>query len=106
MASAPQSPDAHRVPGRMVLAYGAPAIGAGYMYLLLGLYVMKPSVPDQRYVGTLSPNVEEYVAHAVITNSWCVSAKWSLEPGDVYAIIAVMYEAFPSTNIRFSKFKY
>ncbi|MAT84213.1 MAG: hypothetical protein CMD39_07970 [Gammaproteobacteria bacterium] len=41
MASAPQSPDAHRVPGRMVLAYGAPAIGAGYMYLLLGLYVMK-----------------------------------------------------------------
>lgn len=25
----------------MVLAYGAPAIGAGYMYLLLGLYVMK-----------------------------------------------------------------
>lgn len=31
----------HRVPGRMVLAYGAPAVGAGYMYLLLGLYVMK-----------------------------------------------------------------
>jgi len=29
-----------RVPGRMVLAYGAPAVGAGYMYLLLGLYVM------------------------------------------------------------------
>lgn len=25
----------------MVLAYGAPGIGAGYMYLLLGLYVMK-----------------------------------------------------------------
>lgn len=25
----------------MVLAYGAPAVGAGYMYLLLGLYVMK-----------------------------------------------------------------
>lgn len=30
-----------RVPARMVLAYGAPAVGAGYMYLLLGLYVMK-----------------------------------------------------------------
>ena len=41
MTNAPQTPDAHRVPGRMVLAYGAPAIGAGYMYLLLGLYVMK-----------------------------------------------------------------
>jgi len=25
----------------MVVAYGAPALGAGYMYLLLGLYVMK-----------------------------------------------------------------
>lgn len=25
----------------MVLAYGAPAVGAGYMYLLIGLYVMK-----------------------------------------------------------------
>lgn len=25
----------------MVLAYGAPGVGAGYMYLLLGLYVMK-----------------------------------------------------------------
>jgi len=25
----------------MVIAYGAPALGAGYMYLLLGLYVMK-----------------------------------------------------------------
>ena len=33
--------NAHRVPGRMVLAYGAPAVGAGYMYLLLNLYVMK-----------------------------------------------------------------
>lgn len=35
------SGDPHRVPWRMVLAYGAPGIGAGYMYLLLGLYVMK-----------------------------------------------------------------
>jgi Na+/melibiose symporter-like transporter len=33
--------DPHRVPWRMVLAYGAPGVGAGYMYLLLGLYVMK-----------------------------------------------------------------
>ncbi|NOX49882.1 MAG: hypothetical protein GXP16_05010, partial [Gammaproteobacteria bacterium] len=31
----------HRVPWRTVLAYGAPAAGAGYMYLLLSLYVMK-----------------------------------------------------------------
>jgi len=30
-----------RVPWRMVIAYGAPAIGAGYMYLLLSLYMMK-----------------------------------------------------------------
>ncbi len=31
----------HRVPWRMVAAYGAPAVGAGYMYLMLALYVMK-----------------------------------------------------------------
>jgi len=31
----------HRVPWRTVLAFGAPGTGAGYMYLLLGLYVMK-----------------------------------------------------------------
>ena len=30
-----------RVPWRTVFAYGAPAVGAGYMYLLVGLYVMK-----------------------------------------------------------------
>ena len=30
-----------RVPMRMVVAYGAPGIGAGYMYLMLSLYVMK-----------------------------------------------------------------
>ncbi|MEM9621610.1 MAG: MFS transporter [Pseudomonadota bacterium] len=30
-----------RVPWRTVIAYGAPALGAGYMYLLLSLYVMK-----------------------------------------------------------------
>ena len=31
----------HRVPWPTVVAYGAPAIGAGYMYLLLSLYMMK-----------------------------------------------------------------
>jgi GPH family glycoside/pentoside/hexuronide:cation symporter len=30
-----------RVPMRTVVAYGAPGIGAGYMYLMLSLYVMK-----------------------------------------------------------------
>ncbi len=30
-----------RVPWRTVFAYGAPSVGAGYMYLLVGLYVMK-----------------------------------------------------------------
>jgi GPH family glycoside/pentoside/hexuronide:cation symporter len=30
-----------RVPWRTVVAFGAPALGAGYMYLMLGLYVMK-----------------------------------------------------------------
>ncbi len=30
-----------RVPWKTVIAYGAPGTGAGYMYLLLGLYVMK-----------------------------------------------------------------
>ena len=30
-----------RVPWRTVFAYGAPTVGAGYMYLLVGLYVMK-----------------------------------------------------------------
>ena len=59
---------------------------------LLSLYVMKSKVPDKRFVGTLSPYVEEYVAHSVITNSWCVSTRWVLEPGDVYAILAVMAE--------------
>jgi GPH family glycoside/pentoside/hexuronide:cation symporter len=31
----------HRVPSRTMTAFAAPAIGAGYMYLLLNLYVMK-----------------------------------------------------------------
>ena len=30
-----------KVPWSTVVAYGAPAAGAGYMYLLLSLYVMK-----------------------------------------------------------------
>ncbi|MEZ5559632.1 MAG: MFS transporter [Pseudomonadales bacterium] len=34
-------PPGQRVGWRTVLAYGAPGVGAGYMYLLLGLYVMK-----------------------------------------------------------------
>ena len=59
---------------------------------LLSLYVMKPRVPERRYVGTLSPYVDEYVAHSVVTNSWCVCARWTLEPGDVYAVLAVMAE--------------
>jgi len=59
---------------------------------LLSLYVMKSKVPERRYVGTLSPYVEEYVAHSVVTNAWCVSARWTLEPGDVYAVLAVMAE--------------
>ncbi|MDG2277450.1 MAG: MFS transporter [Pseudomonadales bacterium] len=33
--------DSTRVPWRTVVAYGAPATGAGYMYLILSLYVMK-----------------------------------------------------------------
>ena len=30
-----------RVPWRTIVAFGAPAMGSGYMYLLLSLYVMK-----------------------------------------------------------------
>ena len=30
-----------RVSWRTITAYGAPAVGAGYMYLLLSLYMMK-----------------------------------------------------------------
>ncbi len=40
-AHSAHSAGADRVPMRTVIAYGAPAIGAGYMYLLLSLYVMK-----------------------------------------------------------------
>ena len=49
-----------------------------------------PPLPH-RYVGVLSPDVEEYVAHSVL-NAWCVSARWTLAPGGVYSIIAVMDE--------------
>lgn len=41
MAAPGGGPDPHRVPWPMVVAYGAPAVGAGYMYLMLALYVMK-----------------------------------------------------------------
>ncbi|MBD3648917.1 MAG: MFS transporter [Pseudomonadales bacterium] len=35
------APDAGRLKWSVITAYGAPGVGAGYMYLLLGLYVMK-----------------------------------------------------------------
>ena len=35
------SPFSGRVSWPTVIAYGAPALGAGYMYLLLSLYMMK-----------------------------------------------------------------
>ncbi|MEX2489125.1 MAG: MFS transporter [Pseudomonadales bacterium] len=40
---APQesAPDSYRLKWSVIAAYGAPGVGAGYMYLLLGLYVMK-----------------------------------------------------------------
>ncbi len=41
MSADPRPRDPHRVSWSMVLAYGAPGVGAGYMYLLMGLYVMK-----------------------------------------------------------------
>ena len=37
--------------------------------------------------------MDNYASHSVITNSWCVQAKWDLDPGDVYSVIAVMAEA-------------
>ena len=55
------------------------------------LTTTSPPLPH-RYVGVLSPDVEEYVAHSVLTNAWCVSARWTLAPGGVYSIIAVMDE--------------
>ena len=51
-----------------------------------------PHPLPHRYVGVLSRYVEEYVAHSVVTNAWCVSARWTLAPGGVYSIIAVMAE--------------
>lgn len=58
----------------------------------LSLYVMRARVPDRRYAGQLSPYVDEYVSHSLVTNSWCVGAGWDVEPGDVYALLAVMSE--------------
>ena len=40
----------------------------------------------------LSGDVEEYVAHSVVTSAWGVSARWTLAPGGVYSILAVMAE--------------
>ena len=59
---------------------------------MLSMYVMKANVPDKRFVATLSPQVDNYVTHSLVTNSWCVQAKWQLEPGDVYNVLAVMAE--------------
>lgn len=66
---------------------------------MLSLYVMKNNVPDKRYVGMLSPQVENYVCHSLVTNSWCVQAKMSLDPGNVYALIVVMAEPSPSISL-------
>jgi hypothetical protein len=59
---------------------------------MLSIYAMKNTVPEKRYVGALSPQVENYASHSVITNSWCVQAKLDLDPGDVYSLITVMAE--------------
>lgn len=40
-AAAQAEPGSDRLKWSVVTAYGAPGIGAGYMYLLLGLYIMK-----------------------------------------------------------------
>ena len=40
-SNAPQPLPTARLPRSTVFAYGLPGIGAGYMYLLIGLYVMK-----------------------------------------------------------------
>lgn len=59
---------------------------------MLSMYVMKANVPDKRFIATLSPQVDNYVCHSLVTNSWCVQAKWDLEPNNVYAVLAVMAE--------------
>ena len=41
LSQAEKAVSEERVSWRNVLAYGAPGIGAGYMYLLIGLFVMK-----------------------------------------------------------------
>ena len=43
---------AERLPAADLLCYGAPAVGAGYMYLLVGLYVMKFST-DVLFISPL-----------------------------------------------------
>ena len=59
---------------------------------MLSMYVMKANVPDKRFIATLSPQVDNYVCHSLVTNSWCVQSKLELEPGNVYAVLAVMAE--------------
>ena len=63
---------------------------------MLSMYVMKSHVPDKRFIGTLSPSVDNYVCHSLVTNSWCVQSAWNLEPGDVYSVLCVMGE--PTTH--------
>ena len=48
------------------------------------------------HASALAAQVDNYASHSVITNSWCVQAKWDLDPGDVYSVIAVMAE--PTTH--------
>ena len=72
---------------------------------MLSLYVMKNNVPDKRYVGMLSPQVDNYVCHSLVTNAWCVQAKMELEPGNVYALLVVMAAPSPSiTPLRLTMY--
>jgi len=72
---------------------------------MLSLYVMKNNVPDKRYVGMLSPQVDNYVCHSLVTNAWCVQAKMELEPGNVYALLVVMASPSPSiTPLRLTMY--
>ena len=41
LSSEETAADQHRLGWNVVAAYGAPGIGAGYMLLLIGLYIMK-----------------------------------------------------------------
>ena len=41
--------------------------------------------------------VEQYVCHSPITNSWCVQCGMQLEPGNVYSLLVVMAEGTPKS---------